>query len=92
MKVKQKNQKSKSNPHGLFNRLVEQFTYCLINLMEETGLKIIDTYKRGKFSEAVMNLVTMEIRLPFKKERKVFAVFCNKFSGTTAVLSKSYDN
>ena len=60
--------------------------------MEETGLKIIDTYKRGKFSEAVMNLVTMEIRLPFKKERKVFAVFCNKFSGTTAVLSKSYDN
>ena len=39
-----------------------------------------------------MNLVTMEIRLPFKKERKVFAVFCNKFSGTTAVLSKSYDN
>ena len=39
-----------------------------------------------------MNLVTMEIRLPFKKERKVFAVFCNKFSGTTAVLGKSYDN
>ena len=50
----------------------------------------------------VMILVTMEIRLAFDKERKVFlafdkkrkvfAVFCNKFSGTTAALSKSYDN